>query len=902
MPTDDSPYPANLTEFVLERLRGLAPSARLALVLDPGARLELESTITLDRRTFVVTKYTGNDLAFRKNFKTDDRAIVWITATPSESDHLLDLSSLMELFHQADLILDANLVGVLTTLVPNQVWPDSIEQYGDLICAHLDHFLDAFNELSPHLRGLALDIHAIRALVLHCLQPEIAPNEFLFKQDTINRVLVQYVTLLWKTTWDETGSEILCHQARESSLIPLGDLAPWFDLSAASIAQFLYLYRFLNRARVPNIVNQIRGLQVLDFDPESLEKSTGAVFALWSRDANWRNRVIAQAEGTLELADIRRIAGLLDLSSPSKIADAITNAETPLLIYCLGAQLLESAQRANQLPSALAAWLANRPTALNGLADTLPQNRSVNAIASILDEVAFISARISTPLDPPKGLAQLLDWYINGKYYELELAHARALFALNRLPEEAVRENAQKCLDNLRAQLREYLDGADHELGRQISGNWSEYTNSPRLSTYVLIDHVRRARLRPTPSACLWFIVFDGMRYDTWERVVKPRLLERFEIKKDKAYFCPLPSWTKVARTSLMAGKLPDWWLSYRKAFTADQGVLASQFFELDERAKDQKLRFFSRMESDRTARTLDRTKRFPYNVLVFNISDDDLHKQSGHLGQLNQSIETTLNSAMEFLDGLVNPDDTIIVSSDHGFTELEPGDGILIKEDQHWQRYVDGSAHPVHYRYISGVDAPSNLPIADTFSFEYSKMRDGKFTVAIGRKWFRRAESNQTSRYDHGGISFAEMVVPGAVLQLVTEKKIDLAFDDLPAKIQVAEGKEERVNIRIKNKGNQPGEFELTYSTNTDTTTSVTKNKLGAGGYTEVAMVIRPVMQKGKSLTESLKLILKYTAIDGRLKTSRKEIPIVVKERRDIVEISFGGLDDLDKSQGAMN
>jgi hypothetical protein len=301
-------------------------------------------------------------------------------------------------------------------------------------------------------------------------------------------------------------------------------------------------------------------------------------------------------------------------------------------------------------------------------------------------------------------------------------------------------------------------------------------------------------------------------------------------------------------------------------------------------------------MESDRTARNLDRKKRYPNNILIFNISDDDLHKQRGHLGTLNQSVETALDGILDTLDGLIKPDDTVIISSDHGFMELDAEQAIPIKDDTRWERFMQGGENPVRFRYIVGVDQPPGLPNQDVHSFEYRQMPNGKFTVPIGRKWFQRQGSYPADRYAHGGISLAEMVVPGAVLQLITEKKIDFEFVDLPTGIAADEGVECRVSIWIRNRGNQPGEFELVCRANTDRVPQVARAMLVPGSRSEASVTIMPVMQRGEPLTQSLRLALKYTTAEGKPKTIKREIPINVQKRRDIVEISFGGLDDLER------
>ena len=44
-------------------------------------------------------------------------------------------------------------------------------------------------------------------------------------------------------------------------------------------------------------------------------------------------------------------------------------------------------------------------------------------------------------------------------------------------------------------------------------------------------------------SGRVWVLLFDGMRFDTWETVVQPILAEHFAIEGQPC-FCVLPSYT----------------------------------------------------------------------------------------------------------------------------------------------------------------------------------------------------------------------------------------------------------------------------------------------------------------------------------------------------------------------
>ena len=57
----------------------------------------------------------------------------------------------------------------------------------------------------------------------------------------------------------------------------------------------------------------------------------------------------------------------------------------------------------------------------------------------------------------------------------------------------------------------------------------------------------------------------DGMRYDTWDAVIRPLLTEHFQVVSglDRAYFSLLPSKTDIARRGLLAAAIGKDWKNY---------------------------------------------------------------------------------------------------------------------------------------------------------------------------------------------------------------------------------------------------------------------------------------------------------------------------------------------------
>ncbi|TEU16816.1 MAG: PglZ domain-containing protein [Anaerolineales bacterium] len=900
MPEAD--LPQTVADFVIQQLTALPDAARLAVVFDPYGDLDLGETLETEDRIWRVTRYDGHDLAFRQAYRPGERDLLWVTCSPGwvrGAQPRIELRSLMDVWRRADKFVDASLPGVLQQLVPNETWPaDSVWKHAEILGQNLSAVVSGVKTLRRYLEhGAALDAHAIRALALHCLQRDPPIQDFLFRHDTPAGVLDAYIRLLWEADWDAQGMAELQTQARDAPRLELGDAAAWLDVPPASLAVYLYLRRLLSRYRVRGIANQLRGLGLLDFDPEPLEPWVESVLTRWERHPNWRRQIIVRAEESLQADDLARIVVLLGLDSPKAAFEALLRADTPATIYALGAHFFQVAFEARKIKPFTPHWAQRRPLMLADPPQT-PFTDGALALGVLFDELAIMDQRRGQPIPSQAELAQLLDWYVQEGIYDLEYAHARAARQILYLPNEKLRARIQKYLDFLQTHIRQYLDELDHALAERITGDWAGYLHHPRLSTNVLWDAVKKRRLSPTPEACLWVVIFDGMRWDTWARHVRPQLLVKFEfVVPEKAYLSLLPSWTAIARTGLLAGKPPAGWKSYKGHHTKDQEQLVSQLMSLPQRERRRLLRFYSGMESDRQYGQLDITQRLPYNVLVYNLSDDNLHSQRGNLVALNETVDRLLDDIFQMLDNLVQPGDTMVVSSDHGFVELMEGDEAVIADDDRWQRYREGGAHPVRYRYALTHDLPDDLK--DVYRVSYPGVRDC-YTVAVGRRWFKRADwRGPTDRYAHGGLSFAEMMVPGAVLRRIVEPRVELTIETEPRSLQLTEGEVATLTVRVVNRGNVLASGRLQVRANTAAEAVSYGVQLRPGESQDYPHPVEAVYhQRGDrtiEMTQRVNVSLSYTDAEGETKTRRKRVTVEVTPRTDVVEIDFGGLDDIE-------
>jgi hypothetical protein len=150
-----------------------------------------------------------------------------------------------------------------------------------------------------------------------------------------------------------------------------------------------------------------------------------------------------------------------------------------------------------------------------------------------------------------------------------------------------------------------------------------------------------------------------------------------------------------------------------------------------------------------------------------------------------------------------IGPHDMVALASDHGFVELLPGDAVQVSKAEADKAKVTLEAS-VYWRYVEDF-APAQMP-------EAVAVPAGSKTLwmAPARRWFSREGAKETPRYAHGGLSLAEVVVPGAVLHRVNEKEARVELVELPGLIAADEDEVFNLPVDIRNAGNCKVDFEI--------------------------------------------------------------------------------------------
>ncbi len=206
-------------------------------------------------------------------------------------------------------------------------------------------------------------------------------------------------------------------------------------------------------------------------------------------------------------------------------------------------------------------------------------------------------------------------------------------------------------------------------------------------------------------------------------------------------------------------------------------------------------------------------------NVLIYPISDDLGHYHNDTLAALNEKVRSQLVSQQGvrgIIDDLrrrIQPTDLVLITSDHGFQELFPENGATISAAK---LYKEGrSEEDVAYRYLR-FEAPADWAVGEFVVVPWEEQVSGKkqvtrFTLPVGGTWYQR-EKGKPARFAHGGVSLAEMVIPGVLLQPIQQKAARVELLDLPTEFAVREDEEEALAFEIINQGNVSTAFSCPF------------------------------------------------------------------------------------------
>ena len=316
-------------------------------------------------------------------------------------------------------------------------------------------------------------------------------------------------------------------------------------------------------------------------------------------------------------------------------------------------------------------------------------------------------------------------------------------------------------------------------------------------------------------------MVFDGMRYDIWDELLRPLFEDRMEVIADLPASSLLPSETHITRKAIFAGTFPDSFDTHAGENVLLQEGLAREIGytgSVDVVAP----------EAAGTGETV-RYRAGKLDVYIFELCDKELHKitmktlpdgrqvPSRPLSFVyEQHLKNIIDTEVMAIIRNLSPGTKVFVTADHGFCQV--GREPLWFSNECLNEPADSSYLNCWLRVpISDSEIPGkvrNNVIAFTPEQLRMKTQDIRFDKKIGQNihkefkaivfpkngysFSRQGSPYHPDAYTHGGISIQELMIPMIVLKVKKHEEGLLILDDITGPQEVIEGEEVEFRLPI--------------------------------------------------------------------------------------------------------
>jgi hypothetical protein len=326
---------------------------------------------------------------------------------------------------------------------------------------------------------------------------------------------------------------------------------------------------------------------------------------------------------------------------------------------------------------------------------------------------------------------------------------------------EAARQELKRVVQSI-GEMQNLVDARFQDLYRLHYTRWIQQPDAPVVFTHQFLARVLGAHWDPQSGRKAVVLVFDGLRTDAWDELLRPVFEERFELIESRPGSALLPTETHLSRKAISAGCLPQDFtarseLDLLRAWL-QRGLRLNPRFEV---VKDD-----DTVKSGMTVRYVSQQLEY----IVFNFSDQNLHHNTSELALIYDSTVGTIirEDVRSVLREL--PDDALLfITSDHGFVPV-PKPTVTIPDA------IVADTHDIKYRNARATGRLQGEKRVIAFDarvmgispFSETRTQKPPHSVLFPRPGFtlRRPRGRHTpDRYTHGGLSLAECLVPMVVM-----------------------------------------------------------------------------------------------------------------------------------------
>ncbi|MEO9029826.1 MAG: PglZ domain-containing protein, partial [Ktedonobacteraceae bacterium] len=321
-------------------------------------------------------------------------------------------------------------------------------------------------------------------------------------------------------------------------------------------------------------------------------------------------------------------------------------------------------------------------------------------------------------------------------------------------------------------------------------------------------------------------LLFDGMRYDIWDELLRPTLLDRMNIIQELPASSILPSETHVSRWAIAAGEEPEKFGAKRRP--AENNLL--------QKALLRDLNYPVQVEvipPDGTG-TGETVRYRAGNLLyyIFEFCDKELHKigmkklPDGRLEPsrplsfvYQQYIKNFIDTEVMAIVRQLEPGTKVFIVADHGFGRVGQEwlgiDPLDLNENNdcvylHTILKVPFSSARLYKKErdnsISFTTEQLRYPRQETFQRHNGDEVEYQYRTILfpkmGYSFSRQGSPYHPAAYGHGGISLQELLIPMVVLQVKERGEEFLTLRAMQGPTEIVEGEEAEFRMRLTRGG----------------------------------------------------------------------------------------------------
>ena len=387
----------------------------------------------------------------------------------------------------------------------------------------------------------------------------------------------------------------------------------------------------------------------------------------------------------------------------------------------------------------------------------------------------------------------------------------------------AARERIRKHVSLLCDETQKALTSMNVRYQELVAAEYKSWVRADSPEVWLTSQFLRRClkpHWDPKNEKAVVF-VFDGMRYDIWDELVRPIFEDRMEVIADYPATSLLPSETHISRTAIFAGPFPE---SFDTKSAEDALLKVAMQREFGYTGNVEVVP----PEGSGTGETV-RYRAVNIEFYIFELCDKELHKIQQKIlpdGRrvpdrplafiYQQHIKNIIDTEVTAIIRNLTPDTKVFVVADHGFGAIghkpikvdldwlnEPNDCFYLNA---WlkhslakvgapQKVLDHVLEfPVGELRMPASTERSDRVTKQTWQKKYESVIFPKMGYALARP---KSRFNPDA-YSHGGISIQEMLVPMLALRVKTPEEDLLVLGTIEGPEELIEGEEAEFKMTV--------------------------------------------------------------------------------------------------------